>query len=170
MKRLYAPWRSRYSEKLATTKKRETAPDECVFCRHAQAQTEKQKNESYILFKTETCYIILNLYPYNAGHLLIIPIQHVDSLDKLKQSIRNELMELLTTCSTILKSTLKANGLNIGINLGQTAGAGIPSHLHIHVIPRWKGDTNFMPIIGETKVVSSNLNDIYKKLKPHFKL
>lgn len=111
---------------------------------------------------------MLNKYPYNAGHLLILPIKHVASLAELTKEARSELIELQSQSVEILQKTLNNDGANIGINLGKAAGAGIPSHLHIHILPRWQGDTNFMPTIAQTKVISFDLGQYYKKLKKQF--
>ena len=111
---------------------------------------------------------MLNKYPYNAGHLLILPIRHVALLSDLEKNERAELMELVNMSVNIVSATLGNHGLNIGINLGKAAGAGIPSHLHTHILPRWDGDTNFMPAIAKTKVISFDLSDIYEKLKKEF--
>ena len=124
--------------------------------------------QDFILKKTKHAFVILNLYPYNGGHLLILPIQHVAHLEDLSKEIRAELMELMNASIVILKNVLQAQGVNAGMNLGRASGAGIPSHLHMHVVPRWVGDTSFITVIGNTKNVSVDLEKIYKNLKPSF--
>ena len=111
---------------------------------------------------------MLNLYPYNAGHLLILPFEHTATLEALPKATRTEIMELTSLCTKILESELKCDGINVGINLGRAAGAGIPSHLHLHVLPRWNGDTNFLPTLADTKQVSFDLKKIYTLLKKAF--
>ena len=111
---------------------------------------------------------MLNLYPYNAGHLLIVSLDHKNRLKELSPEERNELIELTDKSIQILEKTINPAGFNIGLNIGKAGGAGIPSHLHQHVLPRWIGDTNFLPLLAETKQVSVNLKDLYNQLKPHF--
>ena len=112
--------------------------------------------------------VILNKFPYNAGHTMIVPIRHVGQIEKLRQDEVVEFMELTQKAVAIIKKILKPTSMNLGMNLGKASGAGVPGHLHMHIIPRWTGDTNFMPIIGETKVVSIPLEPIYKKLRKEF--
>jgi len=164
---LFAPWRSNYTEKEARTKNEGTTETECTFCRQFQKNNDQG---CYILKRTKHCIVILNRYPYNAGHLLVLPISHVGKLQKLPKEVRHELMDLISQSTEIVQRELGAHGVNIGLNLGKAAGAGIPSHLHFHVLPRWQGDANFMPVLGKTKVISFDLDQIYKKLKPHFHL
>lgn len=165
MKRLYAPWRSTYTNKVSGTKDEIGTADHCVFC-----QQFKENNDAkyFILRRFAYNVVILNLYPYNAGHILILPLQHYPDLFSMPQNARFEMIELITTTIEIIKKELKAQGTNIGFNLGKAAGAGIPSHVHMHTIPRWFGDTNFLPLIADTKQISTDLNEIYKQLLPHF--
>lgn len=165
MKQLYAPWRENYSNDVALNKS-ETAPaDECVFCIKFAAHNDDQH---LILRRFKHMIIVLNLFPYNAGHLLILPIDHIASLDQLSQEAQYELIDLTTHCTIIVKKILNAQGINVGMNLGIQAGAGIPSHLHMHVLPRYTGDTNFLPLLAETKQISFDLLKVFKKLKPAF--
>lgn len=164
MKHLYAPWRSEYSQSVAQTKQEHTTEEHCVFC----IKLKENDGEHFILRRFEHCIVLLNLYPYNAGHILILPYEHVASLPELSKAARSELIELTSHSSIILKEILQAHGINIGLNLGKAAGAGIPSHLHMHVLPRYTGDTNFMPLLADTKQISFDLKEIYKKLKPAF--
>jgi len=125
-------------------------------------------DQEFILKKTNNAFIILNIFPYNGGHLLVIPRKHVHNLEDLSKKIRYELIELVNASIVILKNILKVDGINAGINLGKISGGSIPEHLHFHVIPRWTGDTNFLMTIGQTKNISVDLKKIYKKLKPAF--
>jgi ATP adenylyltransferase len=165
MKMLYAPWRTEYTSDTHEGKNEGTGQEGCVFCN--QFASEKDQ-EHGIIKRFNNTIIIINKYPYNAGHVLLLPIAHVGSLDKLSSQIRTELMELMNVSITTVKKALKAEGVNVGINIGKAAGAGIPSHLHVHILPRWNGDTNYMPTIGQTKVISFDLNTIYATLTKAF--
>lgn len=161
---LYAPWRSEFSGKELKTKKEDSTEKECVFCVQL---AEDNDEKHYILKRFKNCIVMLNRFPYNAGHLLIMPIKHTGELTALSQEIRTELMELITACTTILKEQLASHGTNVGLNLGRASGPSIPSHLHFHVLPRFEGDTNFMPVLAQTKVISFDLNEVYIRLKHH---
>lgn len=165
MKHLYAPWRSSYSSSVARTKHEKALPKDCVFCVQFKAKNDAQ---NFILKRTKHNAIMLNRFPYNAGHLLIMPLAHHATLTKLSKPARTELMELLTKSSHIVQKELKADGVNIGLNIGKAAGAGIPSHLHFHVLPRWYGDTNFLPTLTDTKQISFDLHAMYEQLKKRF--
>jgi ATP adenylyltransferase len=166
MKKLYAPWRSNYTTDTTRGKHDDTSAEECVFCTKLAANEDEKQ---YIIARFKHHAVLLNLYPYSAGHILILPYQHVKNMSDLSPEARTELMELITHSTNILKDTLKADGINVGVNLGKAAGAGIPSHLHWHVLPRWVGDTNFLPLLAETKAVSYDLNVMYKQLVEPFK-
>ncbi len=166
MKILYAPWRSPYSASIDATKKEKAKSDECVFCNHAN---KKNDTKNFILARYKYCYAVLNKYPYNAGHLMVIPYDHVKDLQSLEQSARHEIMDATNTCIQIVQKKLECKGINVGLNLGSASGAGIPSHLHMHILPRWEGDTNFLPTLANTKVVSFDLKELYQKLLPAFK-
>ena len=161
MNTLYCPWRELYSESVSGTKRELVSEKECVFCTKFN---DNRDAHHYIIKRLTHTIVIMNLYPYNAGHLLIIPLKHVACLSELTEDERNELMHTTTLSSEILKKSIEAQGINIGLNMGRIAGAGIPSHIHMHVIPRWVGDTNFLPIIAETKTISFDMNQMYKKL------
>lgn len=154
MERLWAPWRSRF-----VLSKKEHG---CIFC---QRLKQKKDKTNLILHRGRKCFIIMNRYPYNSGHLMVAPIRHIGAIEKLTSTEMLELMELQQLCVKLLKRELKPQGFNTGMNLGKIAGAGIADHLHIHIVPRWEGDTNFMPILGETKVVSIGLGELYTKLR-----
>lgn len=163
MNYLYAPWRSKYVKELG--KSDDTKAENCIFCNNI---TEQQDEKNFILKRFMHHVVMLNKYPYNAGHLMIIPFAHKPSLEDFSMEQRSELIELTTMCATTLKKILKAEGINIGINLGKIAGAGMPAHLHLHVLPRWQGDTNFLPLLAETKQISVDLESIYNQLKNCF--
>lgn len=154
MKRLWAPWRMEYilSEKES----------KCLFCEKLKQEKDE---DNYILFRGKRCLVMLNAYPYNNGHLMIAPYRHLDSVENLKNDEAKEMMEILSRMITLLKRVLRPEGFNVGMNLGSVAGAGIVDHLHLHVVPRWKGDTSFMPLISNTKIISESLRKTYQKLK-----
>lgn len=166
MKRLYAPWRSSYVTDVIHNKKKSSLKKECVFCLKL-AVDEDEKN--FILGRFKHHAIFLNLYPYNAGHLLIISLKHKNCLKDLSPESRYELIELTNHCINILTDTLGAQGINVGLNIGKASGAGLPDHIHQHVLPRWQGDTNFLPLLTETKQISVDLKEVFQKLKPHIK-
>lgn len=166
MNYLYAPWRGNYITKKANQDAANTeAEDICVFCLKLSENNDAQ---NFILKRFEHNAIILNLFPYNAGHLMVIPLEHKKRPLELGMQARQEFMELTTKSIMILEEDLKAEGINVGLNLGKAAGAGVPGHLHMHIIPRWAGDTNFMPVIAQTKPISLDLNLVYQDLKPLF--
>ncbi len=166
MKRLYAPWRSAYTRSIERTKDDSAQCHECVFCQQLSSQND---TSHFILGRYQHTCAILNLYPYNAGHILLVPYSHTAELFLLTQEERGELIELASITQEILINALEAQGLNVGINQGKAAGAGIPSHLHMHVLPRWIGDTNFLPLLADTKQISTNLHELYQQLLPFFK-
>lgn len=137
----------------------------CVFC---SAAKNSQKAESLVLFKSRQFMVVLNKYPYNNGHLLILPVRHVAEFEKLTDKEQLGLQFLTKHSLKILKKVYQPHGFNLGMNLGKVAGAGIPDHLHQHIIPRWGGDTNFFPLIAQTKLVVETSDQSYNLLKPHF--
>ena len=139
--------------------------DGCVFC-NAQAQTDSAAN--LIAQRGELAYVILNRYPYTSGHLMVNPYLHVATLEELDSTTRAEMMELTSRCTTLLKSIYKAQGFNVGVNMGEAAGAGVKEHVHIHIVPRWKGDTNFMSAVGGTRVLPEALEDTYRRVREAF--
>jgi ATP adenylyltransferase len=155
---LWAPWRRPYIEDA-------TKPKGCILC---QKPNEKEDRRNLLLFRGGHCFILLNLFPYNNGHLMIVPYRHLDSLSCLSPGEMVELLELAQKSEDILRKVLKAEGFNLGINLGKVAGAGIADHIHLHILPRWTGDTNFLPTIGKTKVISEDLDSTYERLFSHF--
>lgn len=158
MDHLWSPWRMEYIE--STNKE-----NGCVFC---NAQAMQDGAENLIAHRGERCYVILNRYPYTSGHLMVIPYQHVSNLEELDPAIRAEMMELTSRCTTVLKNIYKPQGFNVGVNMGEVAGAGVVSHVHIHVVPRWKGDTNFMSSVGQTRVLPEALEVTFERVHKEF--
>lgn len=135
---------------------------ECIFC------AEFAPRRSNPLYRTELSVVMLNAFPYNTGHLMVAPGRHVGALDELTTAERHDLMDVTTLATTVIDHAFNPHGYNVGMNLGASAGAGIPGHLHIHVVPRWEGDTNFMPVVAETKVLPEMLAETESKLRPGF--
>ena len=140
-------------------------PKGCVFC---QALKKKASFDNLVLWKNENAVVIMNKFPYNTGHLLILPVRHEGEIWKLKAAEQKDVHSALVKSAEILQRVLGCAGLNMGMNHGAVAGAGIPEHVHWHIVPRWFGDTNFFPLIAETKVLPQTLQQTYDKLKPHF--
>ncbi len=160
MQRLWTPWRRAFIE--GTTG---DASGGCFLCDNPAEQDDPA---NLILWRGEGAYVLLNLYPYNSGHVLIAPYTHGGDLAGLDTSIALELMALTQRCVGVLQQVYRPEGFNVGMNLGKPAGAGVPDHLHVHVVPRWNGDTNFMPVVGETKVLPETLDQTYARLVPLF--
>ena len=137
----------------------------CVFC---VAQNKKDDAENLITFRGKHAYVILNLYPYTSGHLMVVPFEHKSNLEELDPETRAEIMELASKSMTVLRNIYKPQAFNMGANIGEAAGAGVPGHVHIHIVPRWNGDTNFMSSIGETRVLPEALKDTYERVKNEF--
>lgn len=159
MNQLWTPWRSKYIQE-------NREPGACIFCTAGAEKTEDKKN--LVLFRGEHSFIILNRYPYSTGHLMIAPYAHVSRLNESSAATTKEMMELLRQGEEILQQTYRCNGLNLGMNLGEAAGAGIEEHIHMHLLPRWYGDANFMTVIGHTRVLPELLEDTYSKLEGKF--
>ncbi|MBN2245793.1 MAG: HIT domain-containing protein [Candidatus Aminicenantes bacterium] len=159
MKYIVAPWRKEYILQAFDMEK-------CIFCSALNLNNDRK---ALILHRAEYNFIILNRYPYNPGHLMIAPYRHLDSIEKSKKEEAFEMTELLQLCLKILRKKYNPQGFNTGMNLGRSAGAGVTSHYHLHIIPRWTGDSNIMPIIGKTKVVLEDLKSTYDQLVPLFK-
>ncbi len=158
MEHIWAPWRIQYIQS-------EKTGEGCILC-----NKPKQANdiENLILFRGVKNFIIMNLYPYNPGHLMVVPYRHIDSLDEMDDNERYEHIDLINRGVTVLKKVLDPDGFNLGMNIGQVAGAGISDHIHTHIVPRWQGDNNFMTTVSDTRVVPEALAESYKKLKPQF--
>lgn len=156
---LFRPDRLKYVRKLVK-------PEGCVFCRAAK---EKPSFDTLCIYRTEFSMIVLNKYPYNSGHVLVIPLRHVGDLTELSEAEYTDLHWLLREAELALRHSYQPAGFNIGLNLGAVAGAGIPEHIHYHVIPRWSGDLNFFPLIAETKTVIESLESTFDRLIAYFK-
>ena len=137
-------------------------PQECIFCTQPAAHRDA---EYHILYRGERCFIMLNRYPYNNGHLMIAPYQHVGAIEKLDAATLAELMAQTQLALRALRRVMNPDGFNMGINEGKVAGAGFAEHMHFHIVPRWNGDTNFMPVIADIKVIPEHLDIVYQKLK-----
>ena len=164
MEQLWAPWRSAYLKNLPDEEKQD--PDSCVFC--LLAKTTGDEREKLVLARTEHAFVVMNRYPYNNGHLLVLPLDHHSCLESLTRDARIDVHEAMVKCVSMIKTVFACDGLNIGMNLGRAAGAGIPAHLHYHVMPRWAGDTNFSTTVGHLRVIPEDLYTSYDQLKPHF--
>jgi ATP adenylyltransferase len=134
----------------------------CIFC---LAAAEDNDEENLIFFRGETVFMILNRYPYTSGHVMCVPYAHVDRLHAMSQAARAEMMELTNQAVDVLQQVYKPQGFNVGLNLGEMAGAGLADHLHMHIVPRWGGDTNFMSSVGETRVLPESLDETYERVK-----
>jgi ATP adenylyltransferase len=154
--RLWAPWRMKYIDGIS-----DSGDQGCIFC---EKPAENNDKKNFIVYRGITCYMILNVFPYNNGHLLVVPYIHKSGLEGLDADTRLELLDLSALAVEAIKKTMRPDGFNLGMNIGRSAGAGIADHVHLHVVPRWNGDTNFMPVIGYTKVISESLEDNYRKL------
>ena len=158
MESLHAPWRIEY----ILAPKPAPSGDDSLFTRIAQSSDDEA---NYVVARDRTCYAVLNAFPYNGGHLMIVPYKQIADLDTLTDDELCDLMKLTRRCQNALTRVMKPDGFNIGLNLGRVAGAGIAEHLHIHVVPRWNGDTNFMPVIANTTVLPEALADLAAKLR-----
>ena len=159
MQRLWTPWRMAY---VTTT----SDAHACVFC---AARAEADPGPAALtVFRGRTCFVILNLYPYNNGHLMVVPYRHVPTLDATSAEERAELIELTRRAEVALTEAYQPHGINVGINLGRAAGAGVVDHLHVHLVPRWSGDTNFMAVVGDTRVLPEDLHQSAARLRPIF--
>ena len=159
MKQLWAPWRMEYvkSEKS----------DECIFCSLPKANDD---TKNYILHRGQSAFIIMNIFPYNSAHIMVSPFRHIGCLTAKNDEEIKEMNNLTRRSIEILRAVINPEGFNVGYNIGKAAGAGYDEHIHCHIVPRWTGDTNFMPVLGETKVHPEHLKTTYKKLLPHFKI
>lgn len=157
MKHLFSPWRSDYINLKP--------PAGCFLCRAAE---QKKDKANLLLFRGEQSFIIMNRFPYNNGHLMIAPYRHTGDITKLTADEAGEMFALLQQATGILKREMKPEAFNVGMNLGRVAGAGLADHLHVHIVPRWNGDTNFMPVLADTKVISEALDTTWRRLRRRF--
>ena len=158
MKKIWAPWRSKFIYERKRTG--------CIFC---QALKSKNDKKNLIIERSRYSFSMLNLYPYNNGHIMAAPKSHKSNLEKLTQGEIADLMSLVNKTTKLLRRELQPAGFNIGINIGKISGAGYPGHVHIHIVPRWEGDTNFMPVLSGSKVISESLHELYKRLRKNAK-
>lgn len=163
MDRLWSPWRYQY---IAAGGAADSESHTCVFCSLRDDPDNDETN--FVLHRGAHNFIVLNIYPYISGHLLIVPFAHVGELDAADKETTDELMDLTKRCQTALREVYRPHGFNLGMNLGRSAGAGIVDHIHIHIMPRWMGDTNFMSAIGDTRVIPEDLPTTYQKLHGKF--
>jgi len=161
LERLWSPWRARYIASGVDAQR-----DGCVFCLIAAKPADDETN--FVLHRAEHCFVLLNLYPYITGHLMVVPYLHTNEFDSIAKEISDELMDMTKRAQTALREVYSPSGFNMGMNLGSAAGAGIADHLHIHLLPRWSGDTNFMTTVGEARVIPEDLSTTYSKLRPRF--
>ena len=154
---LWAPWRMEYILSAKTPG--------CIFC---DKPREQRDADNLILWRGRTAFVMMNRYPYNNGHLMIVPQAHAASLTQLATVQRAELCEMTALCEHVLQQAMHPDGFNIGLNLGTAAGAGIAEHLHVHMVPRWAGDTNYMTVVGEIRVIPQHLEHTYQLLLPYF--
>ena len=161
MEKLWAPWRKGYILKKSHKG--------CFVCQKSKAPSS-QDQKNFILKRTPHSFSVLNLYPYNSGHLMVLPRRHVPELERLSDKELLDLIRLVNEMTKLIKKTVKPNGINLGVNMGRLAGAGLPGHVHIHLVPRWAADTNFMTVTAETRVISESLKSVYGRLKKGLKL
>lgn len=157
MKNLWAPWRIAYIQEHS----KETG---CFLCNAFQ---DKQDEKHHIVARGKECFCIFNKYPYSSGHLMVAPNRHKPDISDLTEHEMLEIMKLTRSMKDLLTTIMKPEGFNLGVNLGKSAGAGLIGHFHLHIVPRWNGDTNFMPVISEVKVIPQSLEDLYKEFKKH---
>jgi len=157
---MWSPWRSVYVESLHIN------DGSCQFCSISNSNDD---DKTFVVHRAQYNFIVMNIYPYNNGHMLIVPYEHIAEITDLDSDSLHEAADLIKLSTEILGRIFKPHGFNAGLNQGEAAGAGIASHIHFHILPRWNGDTNFMPVLGETKILSSDLKEGYEKLKLEFR-
>lgn len=157
MERLWAPWRMEYIEN--------EKPEGCVLCLPTETGCDRER---LVLYRTDFSFVMMNRYPYTNGHLMIAPLRHTSDMDSLSDAEMLDLFKIVNLCRRILEEAASPQGYNIGINLGRAAGAGVEEHLHIHIVPRWNGDTNFMSVMSDVRVMPENLLRTYERLLPLF--
>ncbi len=159
MEHLWAPWRMQYIENEIDK------TDGCIFCEFPKANAD----EKYLIpYRSHKCFVILNKFPYNNGHVMVVPYMHTGNFTALPADVLLDLQQTIQKTIQVMQNIMHPHGFNVGMNIGRTAGAGIDEHLHFHIVPRWDGDTNFMPILANTKVVSESLEATFKKFKNEF--
>lgn len=163
MKRLWSPWRSKYIESFAKPKRHK--PGETLF---TAALNAKRDDQNLIVWRGRHCFVIMNRYPYNSGHLMVVPNRRTTDLEDLTPAELKEVMQTVKRAKKALDAVMKPHGYNFGANFGRVSGAGIDDHIHFHLVPRWNGDTNFMPVLAETKVISEEITETMQKLRKFF--
>ena len=159
MEKLFSPWRSKYIQSFSKTP---PSTEECVLC---EAYRDKDDDKHYIVTRGKHSFVLLNLYPYNSGHLMVVPYRHLPSIVDLNDEESLEVMSFTRRMMNALKQVSRPDGFNFGSNVGRTAGAGIDQHIHFHIVPRWNGDSNFMPVLADTKVISEDMSDTMHRLR-----
>lgn len=157
MKQLWAPWRMAYINQPHAD-----GDEGCFLCAKAR---QSDDDANLVLARGKRCFVIMNLYPYNSGHLMIAPYRHLPTIEELRPATLTEMMLLAQHCLAALRAAMHPDGFNMGINQGRVAGAGLEDHVHYHIVPRWNGDTNFMPVLGETKVMPDYLQNTYRQVR-----
>jgi ATP adenylyltransferase len=157
MKQIWAPWRMEYIQEVKS--------GDCIFCTLPSADDD---NKNFILYRGKFCFIIMNIFPYNTGHVMISPYRHLSCITRLEENEFTEINRLTRKSVEILRTVKSPEGFNVGFNLGKAGGAGFDEHIHIHIVPRWNGDTNYMPVLAETKVHPEHLRTTYDTMLPHF--
>ncbi len=137
-------------------------PEGCIFCK------DSIRNETLVMCEGKSCYVIMNKYPYTSGHLLVVPFRHIGDVGDMSDEEKTEIMSLMQVSVSIMKKALKPEGFNIGMNLGRAAGAGVDSHIHLHIVPRWIGDTNYASVVGDTRFIPEGIEETRRVLKPYF--
>lgn len=155
MKRLFSPWRMKY---IQNTKSND---ESCIFC---DALKKHDNEANLVIARGKTSFVMLNLYPYTSGHMMVAPFDHKANLDELTPQSRGEMMELVSQCIVVLKKVYNPQAFNVGANIGEAAGAGVPGHVHLHIVPRWAGDTNFMSTVGEVRVLPESVDQTYSRV------
>src|ERR1051326_4605963 len=163
MDHLFTPWRYAYITGA-------NPPAGCLFCGLIQPKSDQSEGDekSLIVHRAKHCFVVLNAFPYTSGHVMVVPYEHLDELSKLSQPAAQEMMALTQRLEVALRELYRPDGINLGMNIGKAAGAGIAGHIHMHVLPRWFGDVNFMTAVGETRVLPEDLQTTYKKLRSKF--
>ena len=154
---IWAPWRIEYIQSLGGQ------DNACFLCRYRDEPSKDTENR--LLWRGEGCFAVMNRFPYTGGHMLVAPLEHVGGLDDLSGAVMCEMMEMVRDLQIVLKCAIGAQGFNVGMNIGRCAGAGLPGHLHLHVVPRWGGDTNFMSVLGDIRVIPQAMSQLYQQLQ-----
>ncbi len=156
MKRLFSPWRMKYIQNTKTN------DEGCIFC---DALKKKDDDSNLVIVRGNASFVMLNLFPYTSGHMMVAPFAHKANLDELTPQSRAEMMELVSQCIVVLKKVYNPQAFNVGANIGEAAGAGVPGHVHLHIVPRWAGDTNFMSTVGEVRVLPESIEQTYQRVR-----